>query len=279
MAALRRRFGKHLKEMSSNYFDYAGPAIVAKALNYVEGVLQTDVTSPLSSGIVIAGFGDDELFPALSYFDTDGYIGNKLKIIKIESSQITRDTPSMVAPFAQKDMVQRFMEGIDPEYSSFTNASISSLLGASCLYVLEKYGADKFKNDRVRQSVVRATSKAFDDHLSKKNEFKYDKFTHPILQMVAMLPKDELPVLAESLISLTSLKRHVSSDAETVGGPTDVALISKVDGFIWIKRKHYFKAELNPHFVANYRRKLDHDDEGESNGTNGRRPAARAGKK
>ena len=41
-------------------------------------------------------------------------------------------------------------------------------------------------------------------------------------------------------------------DAETVGGPIDVAVISKADGFIWIKRKHYFSKELNPHFVANY---------------------------
>jgi hypothetical protein len=43
-------------------------------------------------------------------------------------------------------------------------------------------------------------------------------------------------------------------ESETVGGPVDVALISKGDGFIWIKRKHYFKAELNPQFFANYYR-------------------------
>ena len=72
--------------------------------------------------------------------------------------------------------------------------------------------------------------------------------------MVSLLPKDELPNLAESLVALTSLKRHVSHDLETVGGPIDVALISKSDGFIWIKRKHYFRSELNPQFTANYSR-------------------------
>ena len=44
-------------------------------------------------------------------------------------------------------------------------------------------------------------------------------------------------------------------DAETVGGPIDVAVISKGDGFIWIKRKHYFSTELNPCFNQNYFRK------------------------
>ena len=51
---------------------------------------------------------------------------------------------------------------------------------------------------------------------------------------------------------LTSFRRHVTPDAETVGGPIDVAVISRGDGFIWIKRKHYFQPELNQHFFANY---------------------------
>ena len=39
---------------------------------------------------------------------------------------------------------------------------------------------------------------------------------------------------------------------ESVGGPVDVAVISKGDGFIWIKRKHYFDPSLNSHFFTNY---------------------------
>ena len=67
-----------------------------------------------------------------------------------------------------------------------------------------------------------------------------------------MLPKDELAAMAESLVNLTVFKRKVSKTVETVGGPIDVAVISKGDGFIWVKRKHYFEAELNQHFFANY---------------------------
>ena len=44
----------------------------------------------------------------------------------------------------------------------------------------------------------------------------------------------------------------MSLERETVGGPIDVAVISKGDGFIWIERKHYFRPELNPHFFSNY---------------------------
>ena len=61
--------------------------------------------------------------------------------------------------------------------------------------------------------------------------------------------------MAEALVNLTSFKRRVSmGEVETVGGPIDVAVISKVDGLIWIQRKHYFDPSLNPQFFANYYR-------------------------
>ena len=83
---------------------------------------------------------------------------------------------------------------------------------------------------------------------------KYSREMHsePIVDIVAQLPKEELAAMAEALVNLTSFKRHVTRQAETVGGPIDVAVISRGDGFIWIKRKHYFRPELNPQFCSNY---------------------------
>jgi len=70
--------------------------------------------------------------------------------------------------------------------------------------------------------------------------------------MVRVLPKDELAAMAESLVNLTAFKRRMTDSLETVGGPIDVAVISKGDGLVWVKRKHYFPAELNQHFFSNY---------------------------
>lgn len=80
----------------------------------------------------------------------------------------------------------------------------------------------------------------------------------PIMEAVQVLPKDELASLAEALVYLTSVKRRVTMTPETVGGPIDVAVISKGDGMIWIKRKMYFRPELNPRFFEiRYRESLD----------------------
>jgi len=64
----------------------------------------------------------------------------------------------------------------------------------------------------------------------------------------------EIAVMNKEAIALAT-DSAVTIGAETVGGPIDVAVISKGDGFIWIKRKHYFKAELNSQFFSNYFRR------------------------
>ena len=60
---------------------------------------------------------------------------------------------------------------------------------------------------------------------------------------------EELANMAESLVSITNLQRHITSSEETVGGPVDVAVITRCEGFIWVKRKMWFDSELNKHIV------------------------------
>ena len=91
------------------------------------------------------------------------------------------------------------------------------------------------------------------------NKFSQDLDTQtqehwgPIIEIVSVLPKDELGAMAEALVNLTKFQRRVSQEPETVGGPIDVVVITKGDGFIWVKRKHYYDAELNPRIMSKLR--------------------------
>jgi hypothetical protein len=52
------------------------------------------------------------------------------------------------------------------------------------------------------------------------------------------LPRQDLAKMAEALVSLTAfLKRMAADQDETVAEPIDVAILSKGDGFIWVKHK------------------------------------------
>ena len=67
--------------------------------------------------------------------------------------------------------------------------------------------------------------------------------------VVNHMSKKELGEVAFSLVELTSRKRRYSTDMETVGGPIDVAILTRNEGFVWVRRKHYFDADLNPHYT------------------------------
>ena len=90
------------------------------------------------------------------------------------------------------------------------------------------------------------------DYKKKIEDVKQSNMISPLMGTVSTMGKEDLAELAENLIYQTSLKRHITPNLESVGGPVDVAVISKGDGFIWIKRKHYFNPALNQSFFDNY---------------------------
>lgn len=72
------------------------------------------------------------------------------------------------------------------------------------------------------------------------NENAQNNHVAPLLESVTAIPIPEMAKLSENLVNITSLKRMFALDGnqQTVGGPTDVATISKTSGFVWVKRKH-----------------------------------------
>jgi hypothetical protein len=264
--------------VDDNFKTFDDPGLIEKAREFSLLALFKNDFSPQSSGVVIAGFGDDEYFPALIHLDADGYVGlADIKIVQKQQQEITRDNACAIIPFAQKEMVHRFMDGIDPDLLNVLPGVFYDALLKNCLEVLEQHGDAAKKTDQIKDAIRQAARDSIDGLGKRFQNMIRRGFSQPIVGMVAALPKDELAHLAESLVALTSLKRHVSHDVETVGGPIDVALISKGDGFVWIKRKHYFKPELNPHFSPNYMRGVfDGDSDERSSRPKGRKRTAKA---
>lgn len=65
-----------------------------------------------------------------------------------------------------------------------------------------------------------------------------EKYAQPLLAAVAALPRHALAAMAEALVNLTAFRARMSvTEKEYVGGPIDVAVLSKGEGFVWVKRK------------------------------------------
>jgi hypothetical protein len=60
------------------------------------------------------------------------------------------------------------------------------------------------------------------------------------------MPIQDAIDLANFLVETTINFSRFSPGVPTVGGPIEIAAITKHEGFKWIKRKHYYTKELNP---------------------------------
>jgi hypothetical protein len=210
------------------------------------------------SGVVIAGFGEKDTFPSLRSFDVEGIVNNKLKYKYKENEfgEINFENNATIIAFAQREMVAVFMEGIDPSLHNQMEGYLSEIFNKYPEIIaenIEKYNLNE--KQQLKKKLKEESNKIFRRYQKDITDYRKKNYVGPVIKVVGMLPKDELAAMAESLVSLTSFKRKVTMAAETVGGPIDVAVISKGDGFVWIKKKHYFKAESNPQFFSNYYRR------------------------
>jgi hypothetical protein len=67
-----------------------------------------------------------------------------------------------------------------------------------------------------------------------------------IPMVIPPMPIQDAIDLVQFLVETTMKFSKFSPGATTVGGPIDIAAITKHEGFKWIRRKYYFHSNLNP---------------------------------
>lgn len=198
------------------------------------------------TGIVIGGYGDDDYFPAFDVFKCMGFLDRKFIVLPQEdSARIDRDKPAIIVPFATTSMINTFQMGIGPDiYSSVDTAT------RKCLREFAAGVAARLGHAGDVPGLDELVANALDAHRREWFLPSFSDHHGPMARVIGSLPAAEMAALAKSLIELQSLKERVTLPSESVGGPVDVAVMSKHDGFVWIERKHYFRQELNPRFFA-----------------------------
>lgn len=199
------------------------------------------------TGLVIAGFGHAEKFPSLVAYEVFGTVAGRLKYRQTRKFDVDRklEPVAVVLPFAQKEMVDRFMFGLDEEFLELCTSYFSGAMNK-----LRVELGELLPNQT--EEVAAGISASLDSVLKEFRDGVIDghlgRLQEELSEMVRLMPKQELAALSESLVHITSLKRKFSVQAESVGGPIDVAMITRAEGFVWVKRKHYFEPALNPRF-------------------------------
>ena len=207
------------------------------------------------SGLVFFGYGENEIYPRMVNIMIADSFCSYLRYKRIDGSSgavTINGSTAWIIPYAQVDVSQTIIRGINPAFLDVLHASMHSILdgyrqklltmiplGSENKGVIDAISA--INHSEIAQNFVNNATEQFMMH-----------YTEPLINTVAELSKEDMANLAESLVELTSLVRRMSPAEETVGGPVDVAVVSKGDGFIWLKRKHYFDPKLNTNFINTY---------------------------
>lgn len=250
-SAIQERYDGLISKAVEKVFSDPKPesATVARIEEVILNWILSNKISDISCGIVVAGYGKDEHYPAVIDHETEGKICGVLKIATRPEVRVDHDNQSAIRAYAQRSAADLFIRGVDPSYQRFIDDGVRDLLPGLAEEVATHLAiVDRTKIDAIKE-VFRNRAAGFIDGMC---EHRRARFIDPLHDAVDFLDKPELATLAENLVSLTALKQKISLDLETVGGPIDVAVISKHDGFIWIKRKHYFSPDLNHSFITNY---------------------------
>ena len=207
------------------------------------------------TGLIFTGFGDDEIYPQLIPVNVSIVVDNRLRYYIKEDriASISNYNEGAVCPFAQTDVIDTILSGVDPSLDAIYLNNFNSLFKRYNQEILDRIGD---LNPLLSEQIQNLNTDAIVNEFSNMNQqIKRENYIIPLMNAVNTLAKDDLAEMAESLIYLTYLKRRITFAEESVGGPVDVAVISKGDGFVWIKRKHYFRPELNQCFFDNYYKK------------------------
>lgn len=221
------------------------PEAQGKLGELLPAMLVRHYVGPAVSGLVFAGFGEEEYEPSILRYEIEERCLGRPRIPESTRHSLGNGG-ALIVPFAQDDAVAAFLEGIEPSLQEEMHTSVKVLFDGALDVLLARI---RSTNAALATDIELSLKPGMDEMLARLYsgwEKMRRQLWSPVLAMVSALPKDELAAVAEALVALTKFRRRVTPVQESVGGPIDVALITKGDGFVWIKRKHYFPSELNP---------------------------------
>jgi hypothetical protein len=254
---LSAKHDKRIVETARQVFENL-PLTASDYMELVDAVIESAVTgAKLHSGVVFAGFGEDELFPSYYDYEVSGVIHGRV-IARLGDSQSVDDTnDAVIAPFAQSNDVRTFMEGMGRDITEFFEKAIAEVARQgvperTVRALRKKHAIDDALAEDILHIAQEIGSGTYNEITRRLTELKFNRYINPVLQATRFLQKEDLAMMAQTLVNLVSFRKQVTMEVETVGGPIDVAVITKGDGFVWIQRKSYFPAELNHRFFRNY---------------------------
>ena len=207
---------------------------------------------PFTAKLVFTGFGAKQDYPSLvaatvfeGFDDRANYYFDKKNVVNISDA-----CPVAICPFAQDDVVESLLRGMHEEYFNKLKSEVHDSINPFFSNILDIQSLDPPTEDEDSLFDDRQDSawNLFHDISSSDLVGRYESSCRRHMdanrrKWEKALMNYDLPsmaALAESLIDLTGFQRIITFSNEGVGGPVDLAVVTKTDGFVWLNRKSWY---------------------------------------
>ncbi|MFQ5563420.1 MAG: hypothetical protein ACE5FO_07610 [Parvularculaceae bacterium] len=245
---IRRRYAREIEQLIESLVgalksEYPTFSVSEATLERLREIAVFSVTKDAFfehyTGVVFAGFGARDKFPSMRSYLASSVVLGILKRKQDRGVDMSSDSAPVIQPFAQDRMIRTFLTGMDPYLRMFM---FGETLKLSLNLVTDVISRAPNLTDAQRQALFQDYSEnnlsfTLREFFKSIDSYQYAVHTRPIFRAVGALPKKELGETAASLIKLNSFQQKVMHSIETVGGPIDVALITRNGGLEWKKEK------------------------------------------
>lgn len=221
---IAKRLRDDLKEDLDWVFDDAPRTAHLDAVATEIAKLLIYKTEPFSidSTLAFVGYGSDNLFPSLWRGRYCGILSDTVRVEPLSGATITPGMRVSITPLGLTDALDTFLRGTSPTYTNIAHHALEELA--------QKLGADA---DEGTSDVLSEAHQALEQEM---NGVEWDEFLSPMLDVVETLPLTEMVRVADAFVGLASLRQMINGES-SVGGPIDLARITKQSGFEWVRRK------------------------------------------
>jgi hypothetical protein len=240
-AAVQREYAQQIEEIIAYGFGQfpLSPGATQRLREIAIYAVVKDLFLEDVTGLVFAGFGEEERYPNVVTYFASAIVGGYLKRAEASADAIDTDTKSKIRVFADSEVTNAFIRGIDFNLERRLYGGFRMMMGGLVDQVIAAFpDASPAQRDDVRtrfqNSFVPRYVEAFRGMIA---DYQQQTFINPILRVLEIASRTELAQTAKELVGLNIFKKRIMAQKETVGGAIDVAMISRENGFQWFSRQ------------------------------------------
>ena len=191
--------------------------------------------------LIFSGYGSEEEYPVMIRVMVSHGFDNRIcyYINPEDVHAISDDNPVAICPYAQTDIMEALLTGVDPYFYSKVCYRSEGMFNE----ITSQISFDYFLEDDSEEIDAILNKVKYSDLVRQFKQYGkriQDEERRQWLKALHDYSLQDMAHLAENLIDMTSFERHMTFSQEGVGGPIDLAVITKNNGFTWLNRKSWY---------------------------------------